>query len=56
MPTSFYLLITISILGGFFMRPLNMLVFGKAVSVVKYVNNKPLVILIMFVSMLSRRR
>lgn len=53
MHTNFYLLITISVLAGFFMRPLNMFVFGKVVSVVKYVNSKPLVLLLFFASMLT---
>ena len=53
MHTNFYLLITISVLAGFFMRPLNMFVFGKVVSLVKYVNSKALVLLIMFGSMLT---
>ena len=53
MHPSFYLLIAISVLAGFLMRPLNMFVFGKAVSLVKYVNSKTLVILIMFGSMLT---
>lgn len=35
------------------MRPLNMFVFSKAVSVVKYVNNKPLILLLMLGSMLT---
>jgi hypothetical protein len=48
-----YLLIAISVLAGFFMRPLNMFVFGKVVSLVKYVNSKTLVILVMFGSMLT---
>ncbi|MGD8927213.1 MAG: hypothetical protein PVG20_10195, partial [Thioalkalispiraceae bacterium] len=43
----------IGVLAGFFMRPLNMFVFGKVVSLVKYTNSKPLVILLMFTSMLS---
>ena len=53
MHTSLYLLITISVLAGFFMRPLNMFVFGKAISVVKYVNSKPLIFLLLFGSMLT---
>lgn len=53
MQSNFYLLIAISVLAGFFMRPLNMFIFGKAVSLVKFVNSKPLVILIMFGSMLT---
>ena len=53
MHTSIYLLITIGVLAGFFMRPLNMLVFGKVVTIVKYTNRKPLVILLLFTSMLT---
>ena len=53
MHTSLYLLIAISLLAGFFMRPLNMFVFGKVVLLVKYVNSKTLVLLIMFGSMLT---
>jgi len=48
-----YLLIAVSVLAGFFMRPLNMFVFGKVVSLVKYVNSKILAILIMLGSMLT---
>jgi len=53
MYTGFYLLITIGVLAGFLMRPLNMYVFGTAVSLMKYTDRKPLVILIMLSSMLS---
>ncbi|MBI1422125.1 MAG: hypothetical protein GC149_01580 [Gammaproteobacteria bacterium] len=53
MHTNFYLLITIGVLAGFFMRPLNMFVFGKVAALVKYIQRKPLVILLMFASMLS---
>ena len=53
MHTSLSLLITISILAGFFMRPLNQFVFGKVVALVKYTNRKPLVILLMFASILT---
>ena len=53
MHSSPYLLIAISVLAGFFMRPLNMFVFGKVVSLVKYINSKTLVIVIMLGSMLT---
>ena len=53
MHTGFYLLIVISVLAGFFMRPLNMFVFGAVVSFVKYIRNKPLIILLMITSMLT---
>lgn len=53
MHTSLYLLITISILAGFFMRPLNMFVFGKVISLVKCIRRKPLVILLIFISILT---
>ena len=53
MHTNFYLLITIGVLAGLFMRPLNMFVFGKVVSLVKHIHRKSLVILLMFTSMLS---
>ena len=51
MHTSIYLLITIGVLAGFCMRPLNMFVFSKAVSLMKYINSKPIMILLMFTSM-----
>ena len=53
MYTSIYLLITIGVLAGFFMRPLNMFVFGKAVSLMKYINSKPFMILLMFTCMVT---
>ena len=53
MHTSLSLLITISVLAGFFMRPLNQFVFSKLVLLVKYTNSKPIVILIMFASILT---
>ena len=53
MHSSPYLLIAISVLAGFFMRPLNMFVFGKVVSLVNYVDSRILAILIMFGSMLT---
>ena len=52
MHTNFYLLITIGVLAGFLARPLNMFVFGKVVSLEKYIHRKPLVILLMFTAML----
>lgn len=53
MHTHFYLLITIGVLAGFLARPLNMFVFGKVVSLEKYIRGKSLVILLIFTSMLS---
>jgi hypothetical protein len=53
MHTSFYLLITIGALAGFFMRPLNMFVVGKVGLLVKYTNRKPVAIALLFTSMLS---
>jgi hypothetical protein len=53
MHTNFYLLITIGVLTGFLARPLNMFVFGKVVSLEKYIQRKPLVILLIFISMLT---
>ena len=53
MHTGLYLLIVISVLAGFFMRPLNMFVFGAVVSLVKYIRSKPLIILLMLTSMLT---
>ena len=53
MHSNLYLLITISLLAGFFMRPLNMFTFGKVVSLLDYTSNKPLVVLIIFTSILS---
>jgi hypothetical protein len=48
-----FLLITIGVLAGFFMRPLNMFVFGKVARLVKHVDSKPLVIMLVFASMAS---
>ena len=53
MQTSFYLLITISVLAGFCMRPLNMFVFGTVVSLLKYLHSKSLIILLMLTAMLT---
>mgnify|MGYP000229737850 CR=1 FL=1 len=53
MHTNLYLLVTISLLTGFFMRPFNMFVFGKAVSLTKYTDSKPLIFLLLFGSMLT---
>ena len=53
MHPSFYLLIVISLLAGFFARPLNMFVFGSIVSLVKYLHSKPLIILLMLSAMLT---
>ena len=40
MQINLYLLILIGVLAGFFMRPLNMFVFSKVASLVKYTNKK----------------
>ncbi len=53
MHTSFYLLITIGLLAGFFMRPINMFVLSKIASLVKHIRSKPLVILSIFTSILT---
>lgn len=53
MQPSIYLLITISLLAGFFMRPLTMFVVGKVLSLSKNIERRPLVILILIVSILS---
>ncbi len=53
MYTNFYLLIVIGVLAGFLARPLNMFVFGKVVSLEKYIRRKSLVILLIFTAMAS---
>ena len=53
MHTSLYLLIAIGVLAGFFMRPLNEFVLGKLISLRKYTDRKPLLILLMIASILS---
>lgn len=53
MHPSLSLLIVLSVLAGFFMRPLNMFVFGRVISLLKYTDSKPLVILLFLVSVLS---
>jgi len=53
MNTNYYLLITISLLAGFFMRPLHMFIMGKGISLVKYVSHKSSAIVILFSSMLG---
>ena len=53
MHSSLYLLITISLLAGFFMRPLHLFVLGKGIAVVKRIDNKTLAILLFFGSMLT---
>jgi hypothetical protein len=53
MHTNFYLLITIGVLAGFLARPLNMFVFGKVVSLEKYIRRKPLLILLIVTAMLT---
>jgi len=53
MHSNIFLLIMISVVAGFFMRPLNQFVLGKAILLVKYTNRKPLVILLFFASTLT---
>ena len=53
MHTNIYLLITIGVLAGFLARPLNMFVFGKVVSLEKYIRRKSLLILLIICSMLT---
>ena len=53
MHTNLPILITISLLAGFFMRPLNMFVLGKVIKVINYTDSKPLVILLFFTSVFS---
>ena len=53
MHTSFYLLIAIGALAGFFMRPLNEFVFGNVASLLKYTSSKPLIILLFITSILA---
>jgi len=53
MHTNMYLLITIGVLAGFLARPLNMFVFGKVVSLEKYIHRKAFLILLIFASMLT---
>ncbi|MDH5446518.1 MAG: hypothetical protein OEY52_13265 [Gammaproteobacteria bacterium] len=53
MHSSLYLLITIGVLAGFFMRPLNEFVLSKLISLEKYIDRKPLVILLLFTAILS---
>lgn len=53
MNTTHYLLIVISLLAGFSMRPLHMFIMGKGISLVKYVTKKPLAIMLLLTSMLG---
>ena len=53
MNTSYYLLITIGVLDGFFMRPLHQFVISKGIKLVKYVSHKSLAIVLLISSMLS---
>ena len=53
MHPNLYLLIVIALLAGFFMRPLNEFVLGKAISLQKYIVRKPLLVLLMITSILS---
>ena len=53
MHTSLYILIIISVLAGFFMRPLNTFVLGKVVFLLKYTDSKPLVTLLFFAAIVA---
>jgi len=53
MNTSHYLLIAISLLAGFSMRPLHMFIMGKGISMAKYLTYKPLAIVLLITSMLG---
>jgi len=53
MNTNHYLLIAISLLAGFGMRPLHQFIMGKGISLVKYVTHKNLAIMLLICSMLG---
>jgi len=53
MNSNYYLLVTVSVLAGFFMRPLHQFVMGKGISLVKYVSHKNLAIVLLISSMLG---
>jgi len=53
MNTNHYLLIMISVLAGFSMRPLHQFIMGKGISLVKYVNRKSLAIILLLSSMIG---
>ena len=53
MNTSHYLLITISVIAGFSMRPLHQFIMGKGISLVKYVHQKSLAIVLLITSMMG---
>ena len=53
MNTNHYLLIMISVLAGFSMRPLHQFIMGKGISLVKYVNQKSLAIILLLSSMIG---
>jgi len=53
MNTNHYLLIAISLIAGFSMRPLHLFIMGKGISLVKYVHQKNLAIVLLITSMLG---
>ena len=53
MNTNYYLLVAISLFAGFFMRPLHMFIMGKGISLVKYIHQKNLAIVLLIFSMLG---
>lgn len=53
MNTNYYLLIAISVIAGFAMRPLHQFIMGKGISLVKYVHQQSLAIVILLSSMIG---
>lgn len=53
MHANLYLLIIVSVLAGFCMRPLSMFVFGRIFSLVKFVNNKAMIVVLGIASVLG---
>ena len=53
MNTNTYLLIGLSLLAGFSMRPLHMFIMAKGISMAKYLTYKPLVIVLLIASMMG---
>jgi len=53
MNTNHYLLIMISVIAGFSMRPLHQFIMGKGISLVKYVHQQSLAVVLLITSMLG---
>ncbi|MDH5516564.1 MAG: hypothetical protein OEY36_01920 [Gammaproteobacteria bacterium] len=53
MNTNYYLLVTISVLAGFFMRPLHQFILGRGISLVRHVSQKNIAIVILISSMIG---